>query len=209
VQLRDQSGIVLHDDVNKSQAAKELKNFKVFTAISIIDAKMQQFNKVVLNMYQNGIFTNSINIIVKGFEDLESQKEFDGCCIMFELNTIHNIKLIFDKLCEIFDDEVCKILIKLYKKNNPPCKQKATEVKRKKNFTFVEYIQYTFKNLKLLIDEISEVNTLKKGKKAGSVAYTYQSQVRYSRCRFNEIVKVYMLLKLFLALISFPFNKQF
>jgi hypothetical protein len=209
-QLRDQSGIVLHDNINESQAAKELRNFKVLKAMSIMDAKMQQFDKVASNMYQNGIFTDSINTAVEGFEDLESQKEFDGCCTMFELGrTIHNIKLTFDKLCETFDDEVCKILTKLYKENSPPCKQKVTEVKRKKDFTFVEYIQYTFKNLKLLTDEISEVNTPRKGKKAGSVAYTYQSQVRYSCCRLNEIVKVYMLLKLFPALISFPFNKQF
>jgi hypothetical protein len=38
----------------------------------IINAKMQQFNKVVLNIYQNSIFTNLINITVEGFEDLKS-----------------------------------------------------------------------------------------------------------------------------------------
>jgi hypothetical protein len=173
-QLRDQSSIVLHNDANESQAAKELRNFKVLTAMSIMDAKMQQFDKVASNMYQNGISTDSINTAVKGFEDLESQKEFDGRCTMFEVgHTIHNIELTFDKLRETFDDEVCKILTKLYKKNNPPRKQKTTEVKRKKDFTFVEYIQYTFRNLKLLTDEISETNTPKKGKKAGNVSYTY------------------------------------
>jgi hypothetical protein len=62
----------LHDDANESQAAKELKNFRVFTAMSMIDAKMQQFDKVASNMYQNGISTDLIDTAVKRFEDLKS-----------------------------------------------------------------------------------------------------------------------------------------
>jgi hypothetical protein len=209
-QLKDKSGIVLHDDANESQAAKKLKNFRVLTAMSMMDAKMQQFDKVASNMYQNGISTDSIDTAVKGFEDLESQKEFDGCCTMFELGrTIENIRINFDKLRKTLSDEVYKILTKLFKENNPPRKEKAMEVKRKKDFTYVEYIQYTFRNLKLLSDELPEDNTSRKGKRVSRVSYTYQSQVRYSRRKFNELVKVYLLLKLFPALISFPFNKQF
>jgi DNA-binding protein H-NS len=129
---------------------------------------------------------------------------------MFELGrTIENIRINFDKLRKTLSDKVCKILTKLFKKNNLPHKEKATEVKRKKDFTYVEYIQYTFRNLKLLSDKLSKDNTPRKGKRVSKVSYTYQSQVRYSRCRLNELVKVYLLLKLFLALISFPFNKQF
>jgi hypothetical protein len=141
-QLKDKSGIVLHDDANESQAAKELRNFRVLTAMLMMDAKMQQFDKVASNMYQNGISTDSIDTTVEGFEDLESQKEFDGRCTMFELGrTIENIRINFDKLRKTLSDEVCKILTKLFKENNPPRKEKATEVKRKKDFTYVEYIQ--------------------------------------------------------------------
>jgi hypothetical protein len=74
---------------------------------------------------------------------------------MFELGrTIENIRINFNKLCKTLSDKVCKILTKLFKENNPPRKEKVMEVKRKKDFTYVEYIQYTFRNLKLLSDEL-------------------------------------------------------
>jgi hypothetical protein len=37
----------------------------------MMDAKMQQFNKVILNMYQNNIFTDLNNIVVKSFKNLK------------------------------------------------------------------------------------------------------------------------------------------
>ncbi len=49
---------------------------------------------------------------------------------MFKLGCIiENIKINFNKLYEIFNEEVCKILTKLFKKNNLLYKEKMMKVK--------------------------------------------------------------------------------
>jgi hypothetical protein len=95
---------------------------------------------------------------------------------MFKLGyTIKNIKINFNKLCKTLFDEIYKILTKLFKENNPSHKEKMMEVKCKKDFIYMEYIQYTFKNLKLLSDKLPKDNTSRKGKRVSKVFYTYQS----------------------------------